>query len=112
MLRVKLAYTRREASHFDVPLSVCQIEKRHWSAATMRRRRQGDDKKVCDMCVVFRGRMTLQTVSNLRCVLVAVAACDANVYGPRREARIICKHICTYCAASVSLVRYFNVTWR
>jgi len=108
MLRVKLVETRPEATVFGVPMTVKQVETRYWSEATMRRRIQGDDKKVCTMCIVFRGRAEVQTVSIMRCVLVAVATYDLGVFGPRRAARIECKHMCNRCFAYVRLLDFFN----
>lgn len=74
----------------------------------MRRREQGDDKKVCTMCMVFRGCTELQEMSHMKCVLVAVATYDLGVFGPRRAARIVCKHMCTECFSSIILLGLYN----
>lgn len=71
----------------------------------MRRRRQGGHKKVCQMCSVFRGVHEAQYVSSLRCVLYTVAACDLNVFGPQREARIECKHVCKKCFTMLIILK-------
>jgi len=107
MLRVHLIYTRSEATHFGVPMRVRKVVRSYWSAATMRRRRQGGDKKVCSLCFIFYGRQDLQTVTSTRCVLFTAAVCDRNVFGPRREARIECKHVCRKCSASIEVLNYF-----
>lgn len=108
MLRVKLMPTRRQATRFDVPMTVRRIEKSHWSSTTMRRRRQGNDKKVCNMCVVFKGNNEPQEVSSLRCTLYTVASCDIGEYGPQREARITCKHVCIHCYTIMILLKHLN----
>lgn len=112
MFRVRLVQTRSDASEFGVPMSVRKVVKTYWSAATMRRRRQGNDKKTCSMCLLFSGHREPQRVSSLRCVLYTVAAVDVNVFGPWREARFECKHICTYCCASMMFLKHFRVSWR
>ena len=64
-------------------------------------------KRVCCMCFVIHGNIRRTTVSSTRCVLVAVAVFDIGVYGPRREARIECRHVCEYCSASIAVLVYF-----
>lgn len=75
----------------------------------MRRRRQGNDRKVCKLCLIFNGYYEQQVVSETRCVLVVVAVCDVGVFGPRREAVIECKNVCKFCSASIELLRHFCV---
>jgi len=108
MFRVVMLETRSDVTEFGVPMRVRKVVKSHWSDATMRRRRQGNDKKVCSICLLFTERRELQDVSSLRCVMYTVAGVDMDVFGPQREKRFECKHICTSCCGSIMLLRYLR----